>query len=290
MEPSSHPIQQMTLRAFDLSERTARRGRSSLDRRFNRWKARAFMIAQCSVTAALAWFLAVHVLDHSTPFFAPVAAIVCLGISFGQRLRRSIDVALGVAVGVLIGDLFVTFFGSGVWQIVVVVALAMSVATLLGAGQLMIIQAGVQSTIIVALAPNPGQALDRWLDAVVGCVCALAVATIAPSAPLRKPGLLAAKILVEIAATLDAAEKALRAQDVDAADAVLVQARAAEADLAALNEAASEGLAVVRHSPFRRGDLPAVQAYAELAVPLDRASRNVRVLARRCAVALWRNE
>lgn len=290
MPPSPHPIQQMTLRAFDLSERTARRGRDSLDRRVSRWRSRSFLIAQCALTAAFAWAIAHHVLGHPMPFFAPVAAIVCLGITFGQRIRRGIDVAIGVAVGVLIGDLFVTFFGSGVWQIVVVAALSMSIATLLGAGQLMIIQAGVQSTIIVTLAPNPGQAVDRWLDAVIGCVCALLVATIAPSAPLRKPRLLAAQILTEFAATLDAAERALRTGDTEAADAVLQQARAAERDLEGMEEAAKEGLAVVRHSPFRRRDLPAVQAYAELAVPLDRASRNLRVLARRSAVALWREE
>lgn len=290
METPARSIQQMTLRAFDLSERTARLGRNSLDRRVSRWRSRAFLILQCSVTAAIAWLLARHVLHHPTPFFAPVAAIICLGISFGQRLRRGVDVAIGVAVGVLIGDLFVTYFGAGIWQIFVVAALAMSLATLLGAGQLMIIQAGVQSTIIVTLAPTPGQALDRWLDAVIGCACALLIATIAPSAPLRKPRLLAARILLQFAATLDAAEQALRRHDAESADAVLVQARGAERDLAALNEAASEGLAVVRQSPFRRRNLPAVQAYAELALPLDRVSRNIRVLARRSAVALWRNE
>jgi len=41
------------------------------------------------------------------PFFAPVAAIITLGFSFGQRLRRAVEVAIGVAVGVLVGDAFV---------------------------------------------------------------------------------------------------------------------------------------------------------------------------------------
>ena len=56
------------------------------------------------------------------------------------------------------------------------------------------------------------------------------------------------------------------------------RARAAETRLAALDEAASEGLAVARQSVFRRHQLSTVQAYADLQEPLDRASRNLRVL------------
>lgn len=41
-----------------------------------------------------------------------------------------------MALGMLIGDVFVTFFGTGVWQIILVCLLAMSVATLIGAGNL----------------------------------------------------------------------------------------------------------------------------------------------------------
>lgn len=290
MDDSGFSIHRMKLRAFDLSERTARWGAASLDRRTNRWKARVFMIIQCAVTAGLAWWLAQNVLGHATPFFAPVAAIVCLGFSFGQRLRRGLEVSVGVAVGVLTGELFVHIFGTGVWQIVIVCFIAMSLATLLGAGNLMIIQAGVQSIIVITLSSNADQGISRWLDAVIGCAIALVVATIAPSAPLRRPRLLAAASLQRMAETVTAAHNALRDGDADAADAVLEQARSSNHDLAELDEAVTEGLAVVRYSPFRRGQLPAVQAYAELYEPLDRASRNLRVLSRRSAVVLWRDQ
>jgi hypothetical protein len=36
------------------------------------------MIAQCSITAALAWLLARQLLGHQLPFFAPIAAIINL--------------------------------------------------------------------------------------------------------------------------------------------------------------------------------------------------------------------
>ncbi len=119
---------------------------------------------------------------------------------------------------------------------------------------------------------------------------ALLVATVAPSAPLRRPRILAAQVLQEMAGTLEAAIAALRADDSAAADAVLERARRGESELRTLQDAADEGLAVVRLSPFRRRDRRGVEAYAELTGPIGRAQRNLRVLARRCVAVLWRGE
>lgn len=280
----------MTLHAYDLSGRTARRGRDSALHRIERWRSYWFLIAQTAVTAGLAWLVATELLNHPEPFFAPVAAIITLGVSYGQRMRRGIEIAIGVAVGVLVGDVFAVLFGTGVWQIIVVLVLAMSVATLLSNRQLVIIQACVQSVIVVALAPTAAQGFGRWLDAVVGCALALLVATLAPSAPLRKPARRAAQVLDHLAATLEACAAELKESDEQAGDAVLEQARKTDEALTELNDATAEGLAVVRQSPFRRRQLAGVEAYAQLVDPLEHASRNLRVLARRCAVALWRGE
>ena len=291
MDQDGDPLQRMKLRAFDLSDRTIRRSRASAIRRVDRWRQRSFMIVQCAVTAGVAWYLAGLIPGHQVPFLAPVGSIITLGLTFGQRLRRGVEVAIGVAVGVVVADIWVAIFHTGVWQIVVVCALSMSIATLVGAGPLMTIQAGVQSIVITAIAPpGVGFGLNRWLDAVIGCALALLVATIAPSSPLRKPGEVAAKVLNDMGETLGLAVAALRADDAEAASQVLEQARAGEVSLAALEEAASEGVAVVRHSPFRRRQLSAVEALADLAEPLDHASRNLRVLARRCAIAIWRGQ
>lgn len=283
-------LRAMSLRAYDLSGRTARRSRDSVVRRVERWRSYWFLIAQTAVTAGLAWLVATALLEHPQPFFAPVAAIITLGVSYGQRMRRGIEIAIGVAVGVLIGDVFAVLFGTGVWQIMVALVLAMSVATLLSHRQLVIIQACVQSVIVVALAPTAAQGFSRWLDAVVGCALALLVATVAPSAPLRKPARLAAQVLEHLAETLEAAAAELKDSDQEAGDVVLARARDTDEALAELDDATAEGLAVVRQSPFRRRQLAGVEAYEQLSDPLGHASRNLRVLARRCAVALWRGE
>ena len=89
---------------------------------------------------------------------------------------------------------------------------------------------------------------------------------------------------------MKAAATELKEADERAGDQVLAQARQTEEALADLDDASAEGLAVVRQSPFRRRQLAGIEAYAQLSDPLGHASRNLRVLARRCAVALWRGE
>jgi hypothetical protein len=66
--------------------------------------------------------------------------------------------------------------------------------------------------------------------------------------------------------------------------------RLTPAMLDTLRKAAAEGVAVSRMSPFRRQHRGRVEQIADLVVPLDRAIRNVRVLVRRAAVSIWRDE
>ncbi|WP_405064049.1 FUSC family protein [Kribbella sp. NBC_01505] len=300
MDPVRLTLDQLRELRDDIAPQAARRSRASVRRRLERWRDRIFFIAQCALAAGVAWALARYVVGHKQPFFAPVAAMVCLGFSFGQRLRRVAEVMVGVAVGVGVGDLFVRFFGTGVPQIVFVIALAMSIAVLLGAGTLMATQAGVQAAIVTTLLPNPGAGFDRWLDAVLGGVVALAAATIAPAAAIRRPRQQASEVLNELSAILVETAEGLRDKTDQEAHAeerdereltdALRRARASEAMLDDLRSAAAEGVAVVRLSPFRRRHRGRVQQIADLVVPLDRAIRNIRVLVRRCAVSVWRDE
>lgn len=247
-------------------------------------------IAQCAVAGAVAWLLATHVLGHRQAFFAPVAAIVSLGLSYGQRLRRVAEVTVGVALGVLIGDVFANVFGTGGWQVLLAVAVAMTLAVLLDAGALLVTQAGVQSAIITTLAPTAQAGLGRWLDAVCGGLVALLVAAVVPGSALRLPRHAAAGIAHELSGWLYDAATAVRSGDLDLAYRTLERARRSDSALEDLRLATREGLDVSRSSPWRRrrrGDLLAV---ADLAVPLDRAVRNSRVLLRRTVVVTRRGE
>ena len=290
VDPVRLTLDQLRELRDDIAPRAARRSRASVRRRVDRWRDRAFFIAQCALAAGVSWALARYVVGHPQPFFAPVAAMVCLGFSYGQRLRRVAEVMAGVAVGVGVGDLFVRFFGTGVPQLVFVVALAMSVAVLLGAGTLMTTQAGVQAVIVTTLLPDPGAGFSRWVDAVLGGLVALAAATIAPAAAIRRPRQQASEVLNELAEILTETADGLRDKDEKALTDALRRARASESMLDDLRSAADEGVAVVRLSPFRRRHRVRVRQIADLVVPADRAIRNIRVLVRRCAVSVWRDE
>ncbi|MGO1385072.1 MAG: FUSC family protein [Arachnia sp.] len=283
-------IQTASLRAFDVSERTARRGWRSQKRRVNRWQSRLFMIVQISLAAGMSWWLAVTLFSHQEPFLAVVATIVCLGFSFGQRLWRALEIAVGVTVGVLIGDIFLYYFGTGVWQIMLVIAIAMSITTWLGARTLMVTQSAVQAAVVLTVLPGVDAGVERWMDALVGCTVALLFATVAPTGPVNRPRMQAAKVLHETAVTIREMITAINACDIEAAEKALASARSTEHALAALTTAANEGAAVVRISPFLRRHREGVLQIADLTIPLDRFTRNLRVLARRGAVSVYLGE
>jgi uncharacterized membrane protein YgaE (UPF0421/DUF939 family) len=266
------------------------RGRTSLATRLDRWRSKRWAIAQCAIAAGVAWWLAKDVIGHPAPFFAPVAAVVSLGTSYGQRLRRVGEVALGVALGVFGADLLVQLIGSGGWQIGLIVGLSMTVAILLDSGQVFVIQAAVQSIVVTTLLQNTGAAFARWTDALIGGAVALVAATVVPAAPLRRPREEAAKVLRKTRDLLLAAADVMVDGDVDRALALLAEARSTDHMVRELQDAADEGLDVLASSPFRVRHAPGLRKMAELVEPLDRALRSTRVLVRQCAVAAYRRK
>ncbi|MGY2704659.1 MULTISPECIES: FUSC family protein [unclassified Nocardioides] len=263
------------------------RGRTSLRARIKRLESKTWQIGQCAIAAGVAWFVAADLFGHPTPFFAPVAAVVALGTSYGQRLRRVAEVTIGVAVGVLLADLLVAWLGSGGWQIGLIVALSMSAAFLLDEGPLFVTQAAVQSIVIAGLAADPSQAFTRWTDAVIGGAVALVAATIVPAAPLRRPREQAAVVMRKVAALLRAAGEVMSDGEAARALALLADARSTDFLIRELQDAADEGLSVVESSPFRVRHRDDLRKMAELVDPLDRALRSTRVLVRQTAVAAY---
>ncbi|MDQ6896970.1 MAG: FUSC family protein [Actinomycetota bacterium] len=287
--PSASPQESAEHRINALMDRAWERSRVSARARVRRVQGKGWHIGQCAVAAAVAWFIAATVFHHPGPVFAPIVAVVALGTSYAQRLRKVAEITVGVAVGVAIADVFLTLFGSGAVQIGVIVVCAMSAALLLDAGGLLVAQAAVQSIFVVAFVATPGATLTRWLDAVIGGGVALLAAAVVPAAPLRRPRTQAAIVVGTIADLVRDAAQCLRDGDVERAARVLASARSTESPLRELKAAADEGLAVIASSPFRRADRENIRSVADLVDPLDRAMRSTRVLSRRVAVTANRH-
>lgn len=268
-------------------DRAWTQSRLSARARVARLRSKRWQIVQCAVAAGIAWLVASDLLGHPTPFFAPVAAVVALGTSYGQRLRRVAEITVGVAVGVFIADLLVLEIGTGGWQIAIIVGLAMSSAFLLDGGQLLVTQAAVQSIIVATLVPEPDAAFTRWTDAVIGGLVALVAATVVPAAPLRRPREQAAVVMRKIAGLLRAAGEVMVDGEMERGLDLLADARSTDHLISELQAAADEGMAVVASSPFRVRHKGHIRRMAELVDPLDRALRSTRVLVRQTAVAAY---
>ena len=159
--------------------------RAILARRGRRLRDSALPVLQCALAAGLAYLVARDLLGHAQPFFAPIACVLVLGLSLTNRLRRSVELAVGVSLGVAVGDLIVVVIGSGWWQISVVVGLTLVAALLFDVGVLLLNQAAVSAVLVATLQP-PGSeaAFSRWIDTLVGAAVGLAMAALLPSQPL----------------------------------------------------------------------------------------------------------
>jgi uncharacterized membrane protein YgaE (UPF0421/DUF939 family) len=74
---------------------------------FARLRNEGWSVLQTGVAASAAWYLATLLLENPRPFFAPVAAIASLGVTFGRRGPRAIQIVLGVAVGLTVANILV---------------------------------------------------------------------------------------------------------------------------------------------------------------------------------------
>ncbi|MDQ4082965.1 MAG: FUSC family protein [Actinomycetota bacterium] len=135
----------------------------------DRLRTNAWPVLQTALAASVAYFLAAIVLGQEQPFFAPIAAVISLGLTLGQRGRRTVELVFGVAIGLLVADLLVLAIGVGAVQVAVVVALAMAAALLFAERTLFVNQAAISAILVMVLQPpDSGLSPDRFLNALMG--------------------------------------------------------------------------------------------------------------------------
>ncbi len=245
-------------------------------------------ILQTAMAASAAWCLATLVLGHEQPFVAAIAAVISLGATAGRGSRRATEWVLGVAFGLAVADLIVLAIGTGTLQIGIVVALAMAAAVFLGAGPLLVTEAGVSALLVATLDPSTaGPTPDRFLDALIGSSVALAVHWLLPVDPKTMVEQAARPVFEDLTRALEEAAASLAAGDPARAEEALRRAREIDARVAGLKDALGAGYETARLSPSRRRTLRRLARYAAAADQIDLAVRNTRVLAR-AAVGLVR--
>ncbi|OAG70327.1 FUSC family protein [Corynebacterium ulcerans] len=258
---------------LDIKERVLRLRRSFLS------------IVQMSLAAGIAFWIARNLIGHDKPFFAPMAAIIILGLTSGNRIKKAIELSIGCSIGVGLGDLLIMGIGVGHWQMPLAIFISLLVATFLSKSQLLINQVAIGSILIATIMP-PGTSAgpDRMIDAFLGCITGIVVMALLPHSPLAEGRREVSAVLRLASTVLKHVSVGLKTADPDIIQEELERARGSQASINAMLEAAKSGQEESTVSPLLWASRHRVRSFIRILAPVDNAVRNTRVLARRAQV------
>jgi hypothetical protein len=193
-----------------------------------------------------------------------------------------VELVAGVVVGLTVADLIIHAIGTGPLQIGLMIIIAMSAAVVLGGGELLVSEAAVSALLLASLErTSSGYTPDRFIEAVVGGVVAIAVASVFfPPDPRLIVGRAAQTVFASLGETLDRVAIALETADPERAQQALQTARGLPREVVALEEAVATAREMVRFAPPRRGARGVLERHASTLPHVDFAVRNTGVLAR----------
>ena len=239
-------------------------------------------VLQTAAAAVISWYLAVLLLPDDRPAFASIAAVICVGITYGQRRWRALELVGGVVLGISISSVLLYLIGTGPLQIALLVILAMTAALLFRGGELLVNEAAISAILLASLqTADAGFSADRILEGLIGGGVGLVIASLLlPPDPVAMVSRVAQSVIGKLASTLEEGAGALEGGDVQRAEQALSAARGIDDDVDELESVLPVASDTARFSPSRRGDRDLLRRY-ELTMPqLDFAVRNTRVLAR----------
>ena len=261
---------------------------------FARLRNEGWPILQTGIAASAAWYLATLILENPRPFFAPVAAIASLGVMFGRRGPRAIQIVLGVAIGLTVANILVLAIGVGTVQIGIMVTLAAALAIFLSGQPLLVLHTTVTALLVVALgittttgdlSPDP----ERFFEALIGSGVALLVNALLPVNPELRVERAVHPVFSELVATLEEIAAALAGGDLGRAERTLVRATKIDDRMSGFKAVLAAGYETARFSPPRRSELRHLELYAAAASQIDLVVSDVGGVARAAVRAVHRN-
>ena len=235
-------------------------GEDAIARAVARATSYAWPLLQGTAAATLAWVVAKYGLGHEQPFFAPVAAIIGLNATVGERGLHAIRLLQGVVVGIIVGELAIAALEGGAGTLALATFVATLIAAVLGGTRIVIAQAAVAAILTVAVA-SPEAGVLRLIDALVGVGIALIFSQLLfspePVALVRRA---AGTALARIADGLGLTAQALQQDDDKAGQQALAELRDVRDQLADLARMRAASSRVARRSAaWRSRRAPVVQ-------------------------------
>jgi uncharacterized membrane protein YccC len=240
-------------------------------------------VGKTALAATLAWGVMELGFMHAVPFFAALAALLCVQPSVRQSLSRAVERTGGVIAGVLVAFAFGHLLGVNTWSVGLLLLASLLVAWLLRLGPQAAIQVPISSLLVVAVgAGTPGFVHDRIVDTAVGAAIGVTInALVAPPVYVEPVG-------TAVNALVDALVVQLRgiAAELDAPDAPehALRWRGANRGLVELASAAQAALTRAEESlhwnPVGRFRAAELEAQRHRLAVLSRVSVQVRGVAR----------
>jgi uncharacterized membrane protein YgaE (UPF0421/DUF939 family) len=257
-----------------------RRAAGVCARAVRRSAAFAWPLIQATAAATLAWLIAKDVFAHEDPFFAPIAAVIALNTSLGERGLNALRLLFGVMVGIAAGELTIAVLGAGYGRLALATFAAMAVAYALGGARIMIAQAAAGA--ILTVAASSGEAgWQRLSDAVIGAGVALVFTQFLfspePVALMRRAE---RAVLLHVAAGLRSLVTALERHDEASEREAMDSLGEARDHLTELARTRRASRRVVRHSLAWRSRMGRVVRESENAGQLDLLIGSCLILAR----------
>ena len=169
-------------------------------------------VLKTSVAAIAAWLICTVTLGQPLPIFAAIAALLVVQPSVNQSLAKGIERSVGVIFGVILAYVAGMLFGHTSWIVLGIIVVSLLVAWALRLSPGSANQIPISAMLVIALGANtPGYAVNRVLETVIGAVVGLAVnAIIVPPVLLTPAHAEVVRLAERVADTLSSFAIALR--------------------------------------------------------------------------------
>jgi uncharacterized membrane protein YgaE (UPF0421/DUF939 family) len=241
------------------------RSRAEVSERLSRW---GWPSIQMAVAAGASWLVSTWVFGAPVGY-APITAIVAMGLGRERRIGRSIVLVAGLVVGIAVAEIAARLVGTGWWQVGLILGISALIAGVVFDVQLAVTYAAINAVVLFGTPGADGWIPDRAVDAVIGVVVAFVVTYLV--VPPRPDAEIAVRMhtVADVAVTaLGDAARLLADRDVNDRRIALDGAQHVDTELGRLPGTVDHALDVVRFAPLRWGRRDRVERLAVAAVDL----------------------
>ena len=245
----------------------------------------AWPLLQGTAAAAISWAIARYAIDHDEPFFAPVAAVIALNATMGERGLNAVRLLQGVIAGIVVGELTLFGLGADTASIAFATLVAMTIAVALGGARITVAQAAVGAILTVAIG-DADAGIQRLVDALVGAGVALVFSQLLFSPePVRLLRRAESAALADLGKGLELTADALERDDDDLGEEAMTTLRESRDRLVELGRTRRASTRVSRRSAVWRAQRAPVVKETENAGYLDLLGGSCLMLTRAALAA-----